>query len=160
MSKPQSKTSIAILAVVIVAMVAVAGFLYWRNVQAPAAMASDYQAVFLSNGQVYFGKLSNRNSLYPTLTDIYYLKVQKTLQPIQDTDKARVQQDIKLIKLGNELHGPADQMQILRDHILFIEDLKIDSKVVEAIERYKATGADEAIPAEGEGEGEGEGEME
>jgi hypothetical protein len=38
--------------------------------------ASDWQAVFLSNEQVYFGKLKSANSSYPVLEDIYYLQVQ------------------------------------------------------------------------------------
>jgi len=42
-----------------------------------------------------------------------------------------------LIKLGNEIHGPADSMIITKDHILFIEQLKDDSKVVRAIKEYQ-----------------------
>src|ERR1700743_2242299 len=37
---------------------------------------SEYQAVFLTNGQVYFGKLANLNNKYVTITDVYYLQVQ------------------------------------------------------------------------------------
>src|SRR3989344_4528142 len=36
--------------------------------------ADQYQAVFLTNGQVYFGKLSDVNSAYVSLQDIYYLQ--------------------------------------------------------------------------------------
>ena len=44
---------------------------------------------------------------------------------------------ISLIKLGNELHGPTDEMRITRSHILFIEDLKNDSAVVLAIKTFR-----------------------
>jgi hypothetical protein len=43
-----------------------------------------------------------------------------------------------LIKLGGELHGPTDTMQINRDQILLIEDLRTDSNLVAAIGNYKA----------------------
>src|SRR5438128_2608676 len=35
--------------------------------------AGKYQAVFLSNGQVYFGKIAEMNQVDLTLTNIYYL---------------------------------------------------------------------------------------
>ena len=100
----------------------------------PMPMSSRYQAVFLSNNQVYFGKLSNLNSNFPTLSDIYYLQVTQTLQPRPNT---ATQPQINLVKLGGELHGPEDLMKINKDHILFVEDLKADSQVTNAIKDYK-----------------------
>ena len=90
-----------------------------------------YQAVFLDNNQVYFGKLSGANQTYAALTDIFYLQIG---QPLQPSDPAA---NINLIKLGGELHGPIDEMKINREHILFIENLRDDSQVVQAIKRYK-----------------------
>ncbi|GEM_PF-321832 len=108
--------------------------------------ASDWQAVFLSNGQVYFGKLENINSSYPTLEDVYYLQVQDVpIQPAEaETDEQGVQsaapatqQQMILVKFGTELHRPMDKMFLNKDHILFFEDLREDSNVVSAIENYK-----------------------
>lgn len=101
----------------------------------------DWSAVFLSNGQVYFGKVQTRTKSDLVLADIYYLQVvtvplQRT-QEGADTDQ-QTQQELKLIKLGNELHGPADAMVINRDHILLVEKLKDNSRVVEAISDYLA----------------------
>lgn len=99
---------------------------------------SGYQAVFLSNGQVYFGKLSDVSDTYVTLKDIYYLQVvqqQQQLQGQQATQSGQ-QPQVSLVKLGNELHGPADVMKINRNQILFYEDLKTDSQVVRAIKDY------------------------
>ncbi len=100
---------------------------------------SGYQAVFLSNGQVYFGKLSNANSDYATLSDIYYLQVtQPPLQGSKDDQQAQQQQQqLSLVKLGSELHGPLDSMQINRSQILFFEDMKEDGKVMQAIREYQ-----------------------
>ncbi len=94
------------------------------------------QAVFLTNNQVYFGYLSNANSQYPVLKDIYYLQVQEALQPAKDNSQPQV----SLVKLGNELHGPKDQMRINRDQILFYEDMKDDSKVNAAITDFIKNG--------------------
>lgn len=101
---------------------------------------SEYQAVFLTNGQVYFGKLSNPNSRLVTLQDVYYLQLAQSPQPGDNKD-AQQQPQISLVKLGNELHGPDDEMKINRDHILFVENMKDNAKVMEAIERYQKEGA-------------------
>lgn len=100
-------------------------------------VSGKWQAVFLSNGQVYFGQTSRENSDMVILKDIYYLQVTRALQPA--TEGQTEQQELSLVKLGNELHGPEDQMRINHDHILFIEDLKEDGKVVRAIQRYVET---------------------
>lgn len=99
-----------------------------------------YSAVFLSNSQVYFGKLKDANAQFMTLTDIYYLQFNPELQQgdsgvAADTVKSS---DLALIKLGDEIHNPEDQMILNKDHILFIEKLKTDSNVVKAIEEDKA----------------------
>ena len=91
----------------------------------------------MDNGQVYFGKLSNLNSDYVQLTDIYYLQVDQQVQPDQ-TEEDTPQQQISLAKLGNELHGPEDQMFINPDKIVFWENLKTDGQVTQAIVQYQA----------------------
>ena len=92
-----------------------------------------YQAVFMTNGQVYFGKLENPTSTYAKLTDVYYLQVQQAVQPAAATEESS---QVSLTKLGSELHGPTDKMHISRDQILFWENLKDDSTVVKAINEY------------------------
>ena len=98
--------------------------------------SSGYSAVFLANNQVYFGRLADEGSSYPRLTEVYYLRVQRALQPPPATEEA--QPDVQLVKLGNELHGPADEIKFNREQILYIEDLKTDSRIVRAIEEFKA----------------------
>lgn len=103
-----------------------------------AVKGKQYQAVFLTNGQVYFGKLKNPDSAYVKLTDIYYLQVQQTVQPDQQKEDASKQPNVSLAKLGSELHGPEDTMYISRDQILFWENLKDDGKVTQAIKDYQS----------------------
>lgn len=100
---------------------------------------SEWQAVFLTNGQVYFGKLSGESNRLVTLREVYYLQLAQAPQPEEQKSQTPPPQ-ISLVKLGQELHGPVDEMRINRDHILFIEDMKNSAKVVEAIERYKKEG--------------------
>lgn len=113
----------------------------------------EWHAVFLTNGQVYFGQLADPDAQYATLSDVYYLQVQQgETQPIAapqiDPNNPEAQAQVveapqpspprlTLIKFGTELHGPQDFMRINRDHILFWEALKSDSQVVQAIVNYK-----------------------
>jgi len=101
-----------------------------------------YQAVFLTNGQVYFGKIAAHEGNYVELDDIYYLQVKPVLQQGDENNNENAnpkdqKTELSLVKLGNELHGPLDRMMINRDQIVFIEDLKDDSKVSDAIRRYQ-----------------------
>jgi len=148
------------LAVVVVLAVIVLGWLLFNK--KPAAQSSPgllstlsgvadslkidqgkYQAVFLTNGQVYFGKILNHDLSYLELTDIYYIQVVPVLQQGQgegenknDNKNQEQQNQISLVKLGGELHGPMDRMIINRDQVAFVEDLKDDSKVTQAIHQY------------------------
>jgi len=94
-----------------------------------------YQAVFFSNGQVYFGKISESNQKYLTLVDIYYLR--SNTSQIAQLFLGINNKDISLIKLGCELHGPEDKMIINRDKIDYWESLKNDSPTVKAIKEYR-----------------------
>jgi hypothetical protein len=106
-----------------------------------------YQAVFLTNGQVYFGKVS-ANGNWVKLTDIYYLQANDNLQQAATADQsknanpsgtttANPQNQIQLVKLGSELHGPEDVMYIEKDKVLFWENMKDDSQVVQAINKSR-----------------------
>lgn len=101
---------------------------------------SEYQAVFLTNGQVYFGKVANASGSTVKVNDIYYLRVQQQVQPVEGDKQTAAQPDVKLVKLGNEIHGPMDEMRINHDQLLFIEDLKEDGKVVTAIRDFQRNG--------------------
>lgn len=100
---------------------------------------NDYQAVFLEGGQVYFGKIKTMNDDYLRLSDIYYLNVDQTIQPEGQQNQ---QQNLTLVKLGCELHGPRDQMIINRSQVTFWENLKNDSRVVTAIKEWQTQNKD------------------
>ena len=98
----------------------------------PMVKVSQWQAVFLTNNQVYFGHLKNYNKGYAVLKDIYYLRV---TDPLQQGSPPQ-QPGINLVKLGGELHGPTDVMYIPKDKIMFWENLKDDSQVAQAISNF------------------------
>lgn len=125
--------AIVILVVAILISIAVGG-----EKKSPTTKEADkvktgqLQAVFLNGGQVYFGKITGINSTNLTLDNIYYLRVNQQVQPGQ-TNNAN---DISLVKLGCELHGPEDSMVINRDQIVFWENLKTDGQVAKAVQEY------------------------
>ncbi len=112
------------------------GFRIWNTKSIISEIKKDkYQAVFLTNGQVYFGKVDQIIGDFVKMREIYYLQVQQTVQPkdpAKSTTEAQNQQ-LSLAKLGGELHGPEDTMYIDRGQIIFWENLKDDGKVVQAI---------------------------
>lgn len=102
-----------------------------------------YQAVFLNGGQVYFGQVTDLNSEYLRLVDIYYLRVNQQVQPAEDGQTpVPTEGDISLVKLGCELHGPKDEMLINRGQLVFWENLKDDGQVSEAIATFRAENPD------------------
>lgn len=125
-----SKIAWVLIGVLCVAIVATA-YMYSETVFSSKNGAT-YQAVFLANGQVYFGKITSRKGDYIVLNNIYYLQA---VQPIQGSSAES--QPFSLVKLGKELHGPADVMYINKSQVLFYEDLRADSNVVKTIENSR-----------------------
>lgn len=121
----------------------VLGWLFWSNTKSgdTGIDSSKYQAVFFTNGQVYFGKLHTFNDGYMKLTDIYYLQTQSSSTSATDSKNPQQtttdQNNPTLIKLGDEIHGPEDEMIIAKDQVLFYENLKSDGKVAQSIDKYK-----------------------
>lgn len=83
-----------------------------------------YQAVLLTNGAVYYGKLEGYGTNHPILTEVYYIVTQTNPETKQSSNV--------LVKRGKELHGP-DRMYINASHILFVEPVGAGSKVAQLI---------------------------
>ena len=88
-----------------------------------------YQAVMLSNNNIYFGKLRGYGTDNPVLTEVYY--VQSVVDP-----QTREQKNI-LTKRGNAWHSP-DKMYINPKQILSVEPVGPNSRVAELIKELKA----------------------
>lgn len=138
--------TIWIIAVVIVVIVVVTGCLiYSKSANYDIGIDKDkYQAVFLAGGQVYFGRMEVVDGDYLKLIDVFYPQLSATSQDSSTGDSDNINNvsdnsssSLKLTKLGGEIHGPEDKMVINRQQVLFIENLKPDSKVVQLIKDHK-----------------------
>ena len=114
------------LALIILFLAALVGTFDWRNL---VRFETPYQAVFLTNGQVYFGRLENFDTRHPVLREVYYIQSQVQSDSKQLTNT--------LIKRGKEWHAPT-QMVLNPEHILFIEPVTPGSTVSRLIDELKA----------------------
>lgn len=107
--------------------------------------AKEYQAVFLTNGQVYFGKVIDLNGKFLVLKNVFYIENDSTNSSSATTTQ---NSNYTLRKLGTaELHLPEDKMVVNRDSVTFWENLKDTSQVVTKInEYYKDPGAANTTP--------------
>jgi hypothetical protein len=98
---------------------------------------TDYQAVFLDNGQVFFGKVSDSASPYLMLREVFYV------QTLVDQDKKNSN---ILVKRGSEWHSP-EFMRINSRHVVVIEPVGNDSRVAQLIREAKTAPAPKAEPS-------------
>jgi len=140
--KPKGKSLSGLLRWLVIAVsVIVISSLFWvvagklRGSEASHINSDQYQAVFLTNNQVYFGKITDMNSEFFVLTDVFYIETPSQSQ----ADTSATNTNYTLRKLGtNELHAPEDKMVINREQVTFWENLQDDSQVVNKIKEYKA----------------------
>jgi hypothetical protein len=82
-------------------------------------------AVFLLDGQAYFGHLDDTPwSGTVVLRDVYY---------INDASKVTTDLPVGLLKRGSELHQPVDVMYIRRERVLAVERVTLGSPIGQAI---------------------------
>ena len=105
----------------------------FTNSEAKQINTKEYQAVFLTNGQVYFGKINILNSKYISITHVFYIENQNS----SSSSTSSTSNNYTLRKLGvSELHAPEDQMIINNEQVSFWENLKDSSQVVTKIKEY------------------------
>jgi len=128
--------AVALLFCVTVLVVATIGYLAFakdNTNQTKYVDDSKYQAVFLTNGQVYFGHVSNINKDFIRLNNIYYLTQNTTTNNGQTTADG----NYTLVKLGcQQIHDPTDEMLISQTQVSFWENLKTDGQVTKAIAEW------------------------
>ena len=87
-----------------------------------------YQAVFLANGQTYFGHYLDRLGPYVKVENAFYITQQPTAEEGQTPES-------RIIRRGSELHQPLPFVLIPKSAILFVEDLRQDSQVAQFMDR-------------------------
>lgn len=91
--------------------------------------AAGYQMVYLSNGQVIFGKLQNTSGAYLVVREPYTLQTATTTT---EKDNAT-----SILKMTDQVYGPDDSIAVRSDNVISWQNLRSDSKVTQAIEKRK-----------------------
>ncbi|HVI08499.1 MAG TPA: hypothetical protein VND65_09425 [Candidatus Binatia bacterium] len=125
-SKQQGNAAVQIVWVIAGLAVIAAALMFVRHTQSRAAVSftTPYQAVLLTNGAAYFGKLEGYGTQRPVLTEVYYV--------VSQTNPDTKQQSNVLVKRGHELHEP-DRMYLNPNQILCVEPVGEKSKVAQLI---------------------------
>ena len=134
-SKKKRKWPLFLIGIVVVFAILIGGYLAKQAISPNPINKDKFQAVFLTNGQVYFGRLTRGHDYYK-LSDVYYLQ-NKTGDETNTSGQLSSNGDVELIKLGNEVHGPEDSMIIEASQVLFFENLKNDGNVVKTIQQHQ-----------------------
>jgi len=111
------------VAIALAVFVASLFFTQWWDLTVPA-LRGEYQAVFLANGQTYFGRYYDRIGAYAKIEDVYYLQQTQAANPDQAPDT-------RLVRRGRELHSPTSRMLVPKSAILFVEDLSPSSPIAQ-----------------------------
>jgi len=119
------------ICLVIIILLTVGVFLFYRFWQVGLGRGKIWQAVFLANNQVYFGKIVRETKEVIVLREVYYLREESNLTKEEQTPR------FSLVKLGEELHSPEDEMRINKRFVIFVESLKPSSEIVKNIELLK-----------------------
>jgi len=112
------------LAIAVLVFLAALFFTQWWDFTVPTLGRAQYQAVFLANGQTYFGRYYDRFGAYAKIEDVYYLQQSSTADPTGTSDT-------RIVRRGQELHAPAPRMLIPKSQILFVEDLTDASPIAQ-----------------------------
>lgn len=104
----------------------------------PKGLSNDsLKAVFLDNGQVYFGEVETPNKDFLLIKNPYYLQTRTVLQePVEEGKEPQKRQQLSLAALGGpglQLHGPTKEMYIPWASVMYLENLRDDSQVVKLI---------------------------
>jgi len=132
MRNQKGNAAVQVVWVIAGIVVMVAAFLLVRNTTPGPAVTfgTPYQAVLLSNGQAYFGKLEGYGTPHPVLNEVYYIVTQTNPETKQSTNV--------LLKRGKiELHEP-DRMYLNPNLIVFVEPVGEKSKVAQLIAQQQA----------------------
>ena len=98
-----------------------------------AAKNKNWYAVKLVDGEIYYGQIADVKADPVVINNAYYNydQAKDQAKPTPETG------NLRLVKRGQETHGPDGSMNVVRAQVLFMEPLKADSKVLKAILSYE-----------------------
>lgn len=128
--KHKRQVVIGAIALVVIVLGVLVARLFGSGI--PGVDSGRYQAVFLSDGTVYVGKLSAIDGSHYRLTTVY-LVTSNQAAVTSDKSTANVSAATALSRLENGLLGAENEMTIQRDKVLFYENLKTDGAAAKLI---------------------------
>ena len=133
--------------VLVLAIIIMAGVFYWlvfaRNDQSAGSNKEEqtWYAVKLVNEEVYYGQVADTGADPIIINNVYYSYEQALGEDDASAGstqgRSESSNNLRLVKRGKETHGPSGSMNIVRSQVLYMESLKQDSKVLQAILDYK-----------------------
>ena len=124
----QGNAAVQVVWVLAGIVIIVAAFMMVKHTRPgePVAFTTPYQAVLMTNGVAYYGKLAGYGTPRPVLTDVYVI-VTQTNPDTKQTSKGL----FKLDKV-EDLYQP-DRMYLNPNQILGVEPVGTNSKVAQLI---------------------------
>jgi len=114
---------------VIIAVGVVSYFLFFNTTDEDSGeIALNWHAVKLVSGDIFYGQIEDTAGDPIILKNVYYN---------YDQESSETSNNLRLVKRGQETYGPAGEMSIVRAQVLYMEPLKQDSKVLQAILEYE-----------------------
>jgi len=98
-------------------------------------VAQSWYAVKLVDGEIFYGQIMDIKADPVVINNVYYDYDQAKAKAAGKT--AEETGSLRLVKRGKETHGPDGSLNVVRSQVLFMEPLKADSKVLEAILEYE-----------------------
>lgn len=119
------KTIFVVLVVVVVLLVGLGVWLGVSvfNAQASPSGPSPYSAVYLTTGEIYYGKLSWFPS--PRLTDVWFLQA--------GAQNAQGKSQLAITPFKSAFWGPVDEIYLNAKQIIFWTNLRNDSQLAQAL---------------------------
>lgn len=118
LNKISKKNIVFFVVALIIILVAI---IYWRQNK----IEKPYYAVYLENGDIYFGKLSFFP--YLSLKDVYFLQ----------KNPSDSQNPFSVLKFENAFWGPENKIYINKEKIIWKTRLRDDSQVLNIIKSYE-----------------------
>lgn len=129
------------LTLVVAAAIIIGAYYFWTHrkpsanpendpgKQAQQTQTAKWYAVKLADGEVYYGQIKNLSADPISMANVYY-----NYDQVKDAKKEISEVgSIRLVKRGQESHGPTGDLEIVRAQVLFMEPLADGSKVLKAI---------------------------
>lgn len=98
----------------------------WWDFTITPPFGARYQAVFLVNGQAYFGEYRDRLGPYAKIENVFYIQQ----SPQQDESV-----QTRILRRGSELHAPHPVLLVPKSSVQFVEDLRPDSSIAQFIDQ-------------------------